>query len=244
VGGGGGGAAAGRDARPRASESGALTFPHHPRARSCTPRPAPPARPQTERDGILKQWQAKKETCRANIKLLPESLAILKDKELKDLQEEFRAINTDFKALGVMAERATLMEGAAERHGVANKSRMNNDELLDGALGVQQATTSKLRDALSQVEQTKETGRYTAATLEQDREKIKRIDQVRRARANTATAAVGTQESNSRQTTIPFAVLLASAVACAAGRASAGACAAPTCGSFQRQRRGRVTSAE
>lgn len=135
---------------------------------------------QSERDGLLKQWQAKKDACRSNIKMLPESLGILKDKELKDLQEEFREINTEFKALGVMAERATLMEGAAERHNAAHgRSRMNNDELLEGALSIQQNTTNKLKDALSQVEQTKETGKYTAATLEQSREKIKRIDQVR-----------------------------------------------------------------
>jgi hypothetical protein len=61
----------------------------------------------------------------------------------------------------------------------AENSRPTNDSLLGGALSTQQATTSKLKDALTQLEQTKDTGRFTAATLEQDREKIKRIDQVR-----------------------------------------------------------------
>lgn len=85
----------------------------------------------------------------------------------------------EFKALGLMAERNTLMDGAAERAHARNNARLNNDELLDGALSTQQTTTTKLKDALTQMEQTKQTGMYTAATLEQDREKIKRIDQVR-----------------------------------------------------------------
>jgi len=89
-------------------------------------------------------------------------------------------VDGEFKALGLMAERNTLMDGAAERaHARNNNARLNNDELLDGALSTQQTTTGKLKDALTQMEQTKQTGQYTAATLEQDREKIKRIDQVR-----------------------------------------------------------------
>jgi hypothetical protein len=51
--------------------------------------------------------------------------------------------------------------------------------LMDDALLAPWATArfDARRDALTQLEQTKETGRSTAATLEQDREKIKRIDQ-------------------------------------------------------------------
>ena len=54
--------------------------------------------------------------------------------------------------------------------------RPTNDTLLSGALAKQEDTTVKLRDALTQVEQTRETGRYTAAKLEEGREKIRRID--------------------------------------------------------------------
>ena len=41
---------------------------------------------QNERETIKNNFIAKKQACRANIKMLPESLGILKEKELKDLQ--------------------------------------------------------------------------------------------------------------------------------------------------------------
>lgn len=54
--------------------------------------------------------------------------------------------------------------------------RATNDELLDRALDTEKNTLSKLKQGLATVEQTKEQGRLTAAQLEQDREKLKRID--------------------------------------------------------------------
>lgn len=130
----------------------------------------------TERDGVKQSFIAKKQACRANIKLLPENVAILKERELKDLQDEYREIDTEFKALGVMVERNELMSGAAEPKGGAfDVSRATNDELLGKATDVQASTTQKLKDGLATLEATKEQAKFTAAQLEADREKMQRI---------------------------------------------------------------------
>ena len=70
-----------RRARPNARCSGA---PH-----ACGPRPST----QNEREALKNTFIAKKQACRANIKLLPEGLGVLKEKELKDLQARTRRGN-------------------------------------------------------------------------------------------------------------------------------------------------------
>ena len=98
----------------------------------------------SERMQLHETWIAKKQGCRANIKMLPTSAAVLKEKILKDYQEDFREIDAEFKALGVMQDRANLLEGAvAARRD--NPAKRTNTELLEGALSTQQSTTGKLR---------------------------------------------------------------------------------------------------
>jgi hypothetical protein len=55
----------------------------------------------TERGTLKDQFISKKQACRSNIKALPPQLALLKEKELKDFQEEYREIDNDFKQLGM-----------------------------------------------------------------------------------------------------------------------------------------------
>jgi len=38
-------------------------------------------------------------------------LNVLKEKELKDIQEEYREVDSEFRALGVMVEKDALMDG-------------------------------------------------------------------------------------------------------------------------------------
>ena len=131
-------------------------------ARACAPLPPAP------------RAVALAQAARANIALVKakvESLAIVKEKELKDLQEEFREIDSEFKELGVLAEREELFEGA-KRGGGNDPSKMNNDQLLGAALDIQKQNKDKLKEGLQTVIATKETAMHTAATLEQDREKI------------------------------------------------------------------------
>jgi Sec20 len=81
-----------------------------------------------------------------------------------------------FPCSGVLAERNALLEGAtAER--IADGPRKNNDDLLKAAANTHANTTEKLKSGLAVLEATREQGRFTAAQLEEDREKIKRIDQ-------------------------------------------------------------------
>ena len=109
---------------------------------------------------------------------------MLKDKELKDIQDEYREVDAEFRALGVVVEKDALVEGpAAERarglaarEGGFDPARARNDELLDRAEGIQKDSLQKLKAGLMTVEATKEQGKLTAAQLEQDREKMKRID--------------------------------------------------------------------
>lgn len=54
--------------------------------------------------------------------------------------------------------------------------RATNDELLDKALDTEKNTLAKLKQGLATVETTKEIGKFTAAQLQQDTEKMKRID--------------------------------------------------------------------
>ncbi len=85
----------------------------------------------------------------------------------------------EFRALGVLVEHDALMEGArgARKGGDGfDPTRAKNDELLDKAASMQADSLQKLKQGLMTVEQTKEQGKVTAAQLEQDREKLKRID--------------------------------------------------------------------
>ena len=109
---------------------------------------------------------------------------MFKEKELKDIQDEYREVDAEFRALGVVVEKDALVEGpAAERarglaarEGGFDPARARNDELLDRAEGIQKDSLQKLKAGLMTVEATKEQGKLTAAQLEQDREKMKRID--------------------------------------------------------------------
>jgi hypothetical protein len=134
---------------------------------------------QTERGKIKDEFIAKKQAARANIALLKEGLNVLKEKELKDIQEEYREVDAEFRALGVMVEKDALMDGRpnqANRNNEFDPTRAKNDDLLDKAKNTQEDTLMKLKSGLATVEATKEQGKFTAAQLEQDREKMKRID--------------------------------------------------------------------
>ena len=109
---------------------------------------------------------------------------MLKEKELKDIQDEYREVDAEFRALGVVVEKDALVEcpaaerarALAAREGGFDPARARNDELLDRAEGIQKDSLQKLKAGLMTVEATKEQGKLTAAQLEQDREKMKRID--------------------------------------------------------------------
>lgn len=128
----------------------------------------------TEREGLKEKFIQKKKAARANIGLLPETTQPLKEKELKDLQEEYRQIDSDFRNLGIVVDRAALFEG---RGGDGfDPSRATNDELLDKAKAIEDDNSSKLQSGLSTLVSTKEQAKYTAAQLEQGRETIDRIN--------------------------------------------------------------------
>lgn len=130
-----------------------------------------------ERASLRDQWMSCKQSARANIKLLRDGLDVLKEKELKDIQEEFREVDGEFRALGVMVEKDALFDGArGAKKDKFDPGRASNDELLDKALSTEEATLAKLKAGLATVETTREQGKFTAAQLEQDREKLKRID--------------------------------------------------------------------
>jgi hypothetical protein len=78
-----------------------------------------------------------------------------------------------------MVEKDALMDGRpnqANRNNEFDPTRAKNDDLLDKAKNTQEDTLMKLKSGLATVEATKEQGKFTAAQLEQDREKMKRID--------------------------------------------------------------------
>ena len=98
----------------------------------------------SERMQLHESWIAKKQACRANIKMLPASASVLKERRLKDYQEEFREIDAEFKALGIMQDRANLLEGAAAARR-DDPSRKTNTDLLTSARDTSVDTTNKLR---------------------------------------------------------------------------------------------------
>lgn len=77
-----------------------------------------------------------------------------------------------------MAERDALMEGAPKsKRDTFDPTRAKNDDLLDKAANIQSDNLNKLKGGLQTIENTREVGKLTAAKLEEDREKLKRIDQ-------------------------------------------------------------------
>jgi hypothetical protein len=138
-----------------------------------------PAPSQNKRTALKDDFVSKKKFARSVIAMLKQSLSVLKEKELKELVEEFREVDGEFRNLGVMVERDALLEGAIGAGRGRDKfdpTRAKNDELLDKAAGIQADNTSKLRSGLQTIEATRDTGKFTAAQLEEDREKLKRID--------------------------------------------------------------------
>jgi hypothetical protein len=130
-----------------------------------------------ERIGYKDGYLQKKRAAKANIATLKGGLDVLKDRELKDLQEEYRQIDNDFKAMGLMADKEQLFEGAAKRAGEGgfDPTRARNVELISKAKAKEEENLSKLKEVLVVADATKEQGKHMAATLAQDVEKIERI---------------------------------------------------------------------
>ena len=131
----------------------------------------------TQRAALKDDFIAKKQAARANISLVKakvESLGVVKEMELKELQDDFREVDAEFKELGVTADRDELFgnKGRGLAGDENDPSKMNNTQLLGKALDVQKANKEKLKEGLQTVIDTKTTAMETAAILEQDREKI------------------------------------------------------------------------
>ena len=141
--------------------------------------PPPPTHllpPQLTRIGYKDNYLQKKKAAKANISTLKNGLDVLKDGELRQLQEEFREIDNAFKAMGLMADKETLFEGAGKRaEGGFDPTRARNADLLAAARSKEEDNLGKLKEVLVVAEATKEQGKHTAATLAQDVEKIERI---------------------------------------------------------------------
>lgn len=130
----------------------------------------------SERTRIKEAFISRKQAARSNIKLLKDGMDIMKERELASLQAEFRQIDSDFKALGIMADRDALFDGVNRRgKEKEDPSRMTNDELLNRAKGLEKDNLEKLKGGLLTIESAKEQAKHTAVVLEQDREKMARI---------------------------------------------------------------------
>lgn len=130
-----------------------------------------------KRKELKDQFINKKQAVRSNLQLLKvknENLAFHKETGLKELQEEFREIDSEFKEMGIMAERDELFDGA-RRGRSDDPSKMNNTDLLNKAGSIQKDNTEKLQEGLQVLNSTLETAKHTAATLEADKEKMIRI---------------------------------------------------------------------
>lgn len=133
----------------------------------------------TQREGLKQEFIDKKKLIRSLIEYIKNdqgnaALAALKERDFKELQNAWREINEEFVALGMLVEKEELMAGATATR-ADDPSRLNNGQLLDRAFDIQVGTTNKLKEAHAQLQATKETALVTAATLEQDREKMARI---------------------------------------------------------------------
>lgn len=130
----------------------------------------------SERTRIKEAFIARKQAARSNIKLLKNGLDVVKERELASLQAEFRQIDSDFKALGIMADRESLFDGVDRRErNRDDPSRMDNNELLGRARGIEDENLEKLKGGLLTIESAKEQAKHTAVVLEEDREKMTRI---------------------------------------------------------------------
>jgi len=101
----------------------------------------------TQRQDLKQQFIDKKQTARTNINLLKvksDSLGAYKEQQLKELQDEFRDIDFEFKELGVLAEREELFDGAKAR-AANDPAKMNNTEMLGKATDVENNTLSRLQ---------------------------------------------------------------------------------------------------
>lgn len=75
-----------------------------------------------------------------------------------------------------MADRDALFEGTGNRvREKEDPSMMKNDDLLNRAKDIEKENLEKLKGGLLTIESSKEQAKYTAAQLEQDREKMGRI---------------------------------------------------------------------
>jgi len=99
-----------------------------------------------QRQELKQAFIRKKQAVRSEIGLLKtkaEGLGILKERDLKELQEEFREIDQEFRDMGVMADRDELFDGVRPRED--DPSKMNNKQLLGKALDTQKDTHAKLK---------------------------------------------------------------------------------------------------
>lgn len=132
----------------------------------------------TQREDILHTYLKKKEAIRSFINRLAlanQGLAALKEKEFKEVLVVFKEINGEFKEMGMIAERDELFDGAKARVDRDDPSRMNNSQLLDGALSIQVDNKNRLKEGLTMLTAAKQTGLETMGTLQTDREKMARI---------------------------------------------------------------------
>jgi len=130
-----------------------------------------------QRQELKQAFIRKKQAVRSEIGLLKtkaEGLGILKERDLKELQEEFREIDQEFRDMGVMADRDELFDGVRPRED--DPSKMNNKQLLGKALDTQKDTHAKLKEGLDTLNSTVETAKTTAAVLAADQEKIHSIN--------------------------------------------------------------------
>ena len=137
-----------------------------------------PSLSQLERVGYKDSFIAKKKAARANIQTLKNGLDVIKESELKDLQEEFRGIDMEFKAMGLMADKDQLFDGPKSRSGGGSEfdpKTAKNSEVLSRAKSKEMENLDKLKEANVMVHATKEQGVHIAAQLKQDVEKIDRI---------------------------------------------------------------------
>ena len=143
----------------------------------------------TERGKLKDEFIAKKQAARANIKMLKAGLDVLKEKELKELQEEYREVDADFKALGVVVEKDALMEGGSRR--VSNVARALPPPLFERGPGATAASRplTRLSPARARARARARAGRSPTATAS-----------TRRARRTTSCL---TRPAASSRTTLP-----------------------------------------
>ena len=159
-------------AAPRRRGYAPRAAPHRP-----PPRTPPPPASQMERIGHKDSYLSKKKAARANISTLKGGLDLLKEKELKELQEEFREVDNEFKGMGLMADKEQLFEGAAKRADSGfDPTRAKNADLLSKAKSKEEESLAKLRETLVVADATREQGKHIAVQLATDVEKINRIN--------------------------------------------------------------------